>query len=103
MQPVIASLRCVAVSLLAFPFLLVPGSIHAQHTTGDHQIRVMDWLGDPIPGVNARVMEPSVQGIRGGVTDGLGHITVRSSRENMDPAVDSGHHACGLFTEARGY
>jgi hypothetical protein len=52
------------------------GSAHAQLVTGDLQISVVDSLGDPVPGVNAVVTGPSVQGVRGGVTNDLGLCTV---------------------------
>jgi hypothetical protein len=65
-------------SLLMVLLLAFPGSVHAQLVTGDLQFSVVDSLGDPVPGVNAVVTGPNVQGARGGVTNDLGLCTVLS-------------------------
>jgi hypothetical protein len=64
------------VSLLLVVLTAFNGRAHAQLVTGDLQFSVVDSLGDPVPGVNAVVTGPNVQGVRGGVTNGLGFCTV---------------------------
>ena len=60
--------------LLLIFFLQHPTS--AQHITGDLQFRVLDSLGQPVPGVNALVTGNQVQGVRGGVSDDLGYVNI---------------------------
>jgi len=65
--------------------------------TGDLRFSVIDSLSDPVPGVNAVVTGPNVQGVRGGVTNDLGFcsvlalapgkITVRLSHTAYQPVV----------------
>jgi hypothetical protein len=57
------------ISLLQHPAI-------AQHITGDLQFSVFDSLGQPVPGVNAIITGPNVQGVRGAVSDNLGHCVV---------------------------
>ena len=64
------------VPLLTVSLLALHGSAHAQLVTGDLQFSVVDSLGDPVPGVNAIVTGPNVQGVRGGATNGLGFCRV---------------------------
>jgi hypothetical protein len=72
MRPAPATL----VSLLMVAFLTSYENAHAQVVTGDLQFSVVDSLGDPIPGVNAAVTGPHVQGVRGTVSDDLGRCQV---------------------------
>jgi hypothetical protein len=64
------------VSLLLVVLTAFNGRAHAQLVTGDLQFSVVDSLGDPVPGVNAVVTGHNVQGVRGGVTNGLGFCTI---------------------------
>jgi len=82
------------VMLFLFPF---HQTAHAQFVTGDLQFRVVDSLGDPVPGVNASVTGPNVQVGRGAVTNNLGFcnvlalapgkISVRLSHTAYQPVV----------------
>ncbi len=64
------------VSLLMVSLFAFHEGAHAQHVTGDLQFSVVDSLGDPVPGVNAVVTGPNIQGVRGGVTNNLGFCNV---------------------------
>jgi hypothetical protein len=80
--------------------LLLPQAVSAQHITGDLQFRVLDSLEEPVPGVNALVVGPQVQGSRGGVSDELGYfhilalppgrISVRISHAAFQPVIVEG-------------
>jgi hypothetical protein len=62
--------------LLPCLFLLVCYTTSAQHVTGDLQFRVVDSLGQPVPGVNALVAGPNMQGARGAVSNDLGYFNI---------------------------
>ncbi len=76
MRQAFPSVSAFLLSLLLALFPGAGGSAYAQHTTGELQFKVVDSLGNAIPGVNALVTGPSVLGTRGGVSDPLGYVNI---------------------------
>ena len=55
---------------------LIQSAIRAQYVTGNLQLIIVDTLAESIPAVNVVVTGQNLQGLRGSVSDNLGHCTI---------------------------